>query len=59
MSGPRTPRTGGIVVARAGSEQALRAYFDRDPFKLQNLATYEFAEFAPGQSQPILADWVA
>jgi uncharacterized protein YciI len=59
MSGPRTPRTGGIVVARAESPEALRAFFARDPYKLEDLATHEFAEFSPVKSQPILAEWIS
>jgi uncharacterized protein YciI len=59
VSGPRTSKTGGIVVARAESEAALRTYMDRDPFKLEGLADYEIAEFSPTMSVPILASWVA
>ncbi len=59
VSGPREPRTGGIVVARAGSEEALRTYMDRDPFALEGLATYDVAEFSPTMSSPVLSEWVA
>ena len=59
MSGPRAPRTGGIVLARAASMEELRAFFANDPYKLEGLATHDFVEFSPVKSQPFLADWVA
>jgi uncharacterized protein YciI len=59
ISGPRTSRTGGVIVARAESEAALRTYLDRDPFKLEGLADYDVAEFSPTMTAPLLADWVA
>ncbi|MCU0493441.1 MAG: YciI family protein [Chloroflexaceae bacterium] len=58
-SGPLVPKTGGLVVARAPSLDALQAFFTNDPYHQQGLATYRFAEFEPVKHQPLLADWVA
>ncbi len=57
-SGPMTPRTGGIVVARAESIDAVKAYFEADPYRLRGMADYRFVEFSPVKHQPFLAEWV-
>lgn len=58
VSGPRNPRTGGVVIARAESEQVIRKMIDDDPYKQQGLAEYELIEFKPGKHQKFLADWI-
>jgi uncharacterized protein YciI len=57
-SGPRSPRTGGIVVARAPSLEDLQGFFKNDPYKLNGLATYNFVEFQPVKYNPLLEGWV-
>ncbi len=57
-SGPRNPRTGGIVVARAESKEELELLFEKDPYKINNLAEYEFIEFNPVKHQEFLSDWI-
>ncbi len=48
LSGPRTPRTdGGLILARSGSVEELRALFARDPFAVAGVAEYEFLAFEP------------
>jgi uncharacterized protein YciI len=51
-SGPRVPRTGGVILAKAPSAEELKSYIDRDPFKLAGVATYEVVEFVPLKSDP-------
>jgi uncharacterized protein YciI len=58
MSGPINPRIGGIVIARAESEDQLRDYFSRDPYFLKQVAIYRFVEFEPVKYQTLVADWV-
>lgn len=58
MSGPRNPTTGGIVVARAPSQQALEDFFNGDPYKLSGLATHTFVEFNPVKQQDFMANWI-
>lgn len=48
-SGRKVPRTGGIILARAANEAALRAILAEDPFSQQGLATYDVQEFAPSK----------
>ena len=48
LSGPRTPRTdGGLILARSGSVEELRALFAKDPFAVAGVAEYEFLAFEP------------
>ncbi len=58
MSGPRNPKTGGIIIARTHSLEALAEFFKDDPYQLAGLADHEFTEFDPVRFQPFLADWV-
>jgi len=59
ISGPRNPKTGGIVVARAPSQADLADFFNEDPYKILGLADHEFLEFDPVKYQPWLADWIS
>ncbi len=45
VSGRCEPPTGGIIVARASSEQELRAVLSTDPFQQKGLAEYEVFAF--------------
>jgi len=58
MSGPRVPATGGIVIARAPSQQELEDYFKDDPYKLAGLATHSFFEFNPVKNQSLMTEWI-
>lgn len=48
VSGPRCDRTGGVVLARAGSAEEVAAWFEADPYSLARAAEYEVVEFAVG-----------
>ncbi|MCC6072051.1 YciI family protein [Massilia sp. GCM10020059] len=57
-SGPKEPRTGGVILASAGSREALQAILARDPFHVHGVASYELVQFtaraaAPGLEQLI------
>ena len=54
-SGRRVPRTGGVILARASSREALLAILAQDPFWRERAATYEIVEFRPGKTAPELA----
>ena len=45
VSGRREPLIGGIIVARASSEQELREVLTTDPYQQQGLAEYEIFAF--------------
>jgi len=59
MSGPQTPRTGGIVVGRAPSLEAIQEFFKDDPYQVKGAATYRFIEFEPVRLQEWMKDWVS
>ncbi|GAP21173.1 YciI family protein [Leptolinea tardivitalis] len=58
LSGPREPRIGGMVVARANSLEEIQEFFNNDPYHLQKVATHTFIEFNPVLHQPWLDNWV-
>jgi uncharacterized protein YciI len=57
MSGPMNPRSGGVVIARGESVEAIKAFFHNDPYQRQGLASYRIVEFTPVKHQPQIADW--
>jgi uncharacterized protein YciI len=51
-SGRRVPRTGGVILARSGDEQALRDMLARDPFVIHGAARCDVVEFTPSMTAP-------
>jgi uncharacterized protein YciI len=49
-SGPKIPRTGGIIVCRAESMGQVESLIEEDPFVINGVARYEITEFR-------VADW--
>ena len=47
FSGPKVPRNGGIIVARAKSADELVEVFRNDPYQMKGVATCQFIEFNP------------
>ncbi|MCB1855454.1 MAG: hypothetical protein KDI05_11275 [Halieaceae bacterium] len=43
-SGPREPRTGGIIIAR-GDIHAVRELMSQDPYSVQEVANYSYISF--------------
>lgn len=58
FSGPRVPRIGGLVVARAPELEDLKRFFQDDPYVIKGVAEYNFIEFQPVKFQPWTADWL-
>jgi uncharacterized protein YciI len=54
VSGPRIPRTGGVIVARTQSRASLDAELARDPFWTEGIARYDVIEFMPNRMAPRL-----
>jgi len=38
---------GGIILARAGSRDAVEDFIKEDPFYINDIATYDITEFLP------------
>ena len=47
VSGPRNPRTGGIIISQLKDREKLEGILKQDPFSLNHLAEYEIIEFNP------------
>ena len=52
VSGRKVPRTGGIILAKGSSKEALEALMRNDPFIAQGLAEFDVIEFQASQSHP-------
>lgn len=46
-SGPRNPRTGGILLCNAKNTEEVWNIFHQDPFYINGIADYEVIEFNP------------
>lgn len=46
-SGPKNPRTGGIIMLNVETVDEARQILSADPFMRENLATYDFIAFNP------------
>ena len=47
MSGPQTPRVGGVIVMKAESRSLVDAIIAQDPFNINGIADYQIVEFSP------------
>ncbi len=56
-SGPKVPRTGGVIIARGESLDAVQEFFTGDPFQKERLADYRFVEFNPVKRASCAEDW--
>ena len=57
MSGPRTPRVGGVIVMRAENRSVVDTIMAQDPFKENGIADYHIVEFTPTMScDPLLSN---
>ena len=51
-SGPKIPRTGGIIISQLKNREQLEKILKQDPFALNDLADYEIIEFNPVKYHP-------
>ena len=54
-SGRQVPRTGGVILARFPSKEALVELMQRDPFIRNGVATFEVIQFRTSQHDPAFA----
>jgi uncharacterized protein YciI len=47
VSGPKIPRTGGIIISQLKDRKQLEEILQHDPFQIHDLADYEIIEFNP------------
>ena len=57
MSGPQTPRVGGVIMMKGENRTAVDAIIAQDPFKINGIADYQIVEFTPTMScDPLLSN---
>lgn len=47
VSGPRNPRTGGVLLSQLDDREKLENILKQDPYYINDIAEYEFIEFTP------------
>jgi uncharacterized protein YciI len=57
-SGPMNPRTGGILIARAENDLAIKEFLIHDPYNVNELVEYRIVEFNPVKSQNFMENWI-
>lgn len=55
LSGRKEPRTGGVILAVAGTRAEVESIIRSDPFHRERIASYEIVEFIPSMSAERLA----
>jgi uncharacterized protein YciI len=51
-SGPKNPRTGGIILSPLKDRTQLEKFLSEDPFSIHSIADYEITEFTPVKFHP-------
>jgi len=59
LSGRKEPRTGGVILVNAASEEALQSVLAEDPFYKYGVASYEVVQFTPTMAAPELEALIA
>ncbi|MGG0811165.1 YciI family protein [Paenibacillus alvei] len=54
LSGPKEPRTGGIIIVDAETEEEARSYIEQDPFFVHGVAAYHYIAFRPTKADEVL-----
>lgn len=58
ISGPKEPRVGGMILAKAESLEEIQRILADDPFGKLQYAKYKYTEFHPVKFQSYLQEWV-
>lgn len=51
-SGPKNPRTGGVIISQLKDKSKLQEILNQDPFFTHDIANYEIIEFFPIKNHP-------
>lgn len=54
VTGPKEPRTGGILIALLDDQAELENILSQDPYLLNHVAKYEYIKFKPVKYHPAL-----
>jgi uncharacterized protein YciI len=58
MSGPKEPRTGGVIICAATNRAEVDTLIEQDPFYVQRVAEYRVIEFVATAAAPELQRFV-
>jgi uncharacterized protein YciI len=58
LSGPKVPRTGGVIIARTKTREEVDQLIIEDPFHQEKIADYEVVEFQALKFHPALSSLV-
>lgn len=58
VSGPKRPRTGGVLISPLKDREKLEGILKQDPFYIHDVVDYEIIEFKPTKFHPVLADLI-
>lgn len=58
ISGPKSPRTGGIILTQISDRDQLERIINKDPFLIHDVANYEIIEFIPTKYHPIFSNFI-
>lgn len=57
-SGPRNPRTGGVIISNLTDKKTLEDFLYRDPFYINQAVDYEIIEFSPVKYHPHFKNFI-
>jgi len=57
-SGAQHPRTGGVIICRAGNKKEVETIIAEDPFNIHDAASYEIIEFEASKYVPELLNFI-
>lgn len=58
LSGPKSDRSGGFILARGNDPEMLQSFFDADPYRRKGLAEYRLSPFDAVKYATCLEDWL-
>ena len=58
VSGPKIPRTGGVIISNLKDKNQLELILKQDPFYVNGVADFEIIEFTPVKHHPNFASFV-
>jgi len=57
-SGPKNPRTGGIILSQLRDRKQLESILKNDPFLIHGIAEYDVIEFSPVKYHPEFSSFI-
>jgi len=51
-SGPRNPKTGGVIISQLNNREQVATILKQDPFAIHDIADFEIIEFDPIKYHP-------